>query len=490
MRAPPFALLRPSFPVRLSLVQFHSSSSTLSRSIVPDPAAALSLARTHPSTRLIEEVFESIVNLGGIPRRCAKIIVADGVKVRDVSKFRAGVCTAEDEARYRRYLSRVHHLTTSARCTHSALHGATLLALDERHGFAHALRRGLMRVATPFVLVAQHDRSFVRVTDVAAVVRAMREANAGSTEGGKTGWGATPDVEEDEGDGSCWGDGDGSRPDDVSRPGRRRVNYVGFPTSTTIRHEHHVLSKYGLVVEGFELAVPQPRDRCGCDPSVAREGGADDATTRAPLRLLPLLQFYDSMHVASTRWYLSRVFGKKRYVNLPRGGFIEDTLGQHMLAKAREDSGVALHKEYFGVYLLQDDGVGRDGDEDEEEDGDDGDDGDDDASGDDDDDASGDGDEPVVNYTSAYYKNIARAKALRGMGKTKCGHIDGHDALTSREDCKKFTYAEAHTSEEAWATIEIEEELGGGGGEVRGYETLMAYKDSPCVAALPPHIRL
>ena len=72
-------------------------------------------------------------------------------------------------------------------------HGAELIHLDERHGFAHALRRGLMHVRTPHVLVAQHDRSFVRNVSLAPVLDAM-EASDGL------------------------------------------VQYVGFPTSSTIDH--------------------------------------------------------------------------------------------------------------------------------------------------------------------------------------------------------------------------------------------------------------
>ena len=50
--------------------------------------------KTHPSTRLIEEVFESIAVLAGLGE-CRKIIVADGVKVREHDKFRSGICTPE-----------------------------------------------------------------------------------------------------------------------------------------------------------------------------------------------------------------------------------------------------------------------------------------------------------------------------------------------------------------------------------------------------------
>ena len=127
--------------------------------------------KTHPSTRLIEEVFESIAVLAGLGD-CRKI-VADGVKVRERDKFRSGICTPEAMSNYRHYLSRLEALTKTEG---SPLRGAELLALDERHGFAHALRRGLMRVATPFVLVAQHDRSFVAV-EVSHVLDVMETAN-------------------------------------------------------------------------------------------------------------------------------------------------------------------------------------------------------------------------------------------------------------------------------------------------------------------------
>jgi hypothetical protein len=45
-------------------------------------------------------------------------------------------------------------------------------------------------------------------------------------------------------------------------------------------------------------------------------------------------------------------------VPLRRGGFIEDTLGQHMLATIRGPAGTAAHVD-FGLFLFQDDtGVG------------------------------------------------------------------------------------------------------------------------------------
>ena len=59
---------------------------------------------THPSTRLLEEVFASIAHFSGAGS-CPKIIVADGVKIRDGDalgdcKFRSGSCRAFPKSRH------------------------------------------------------------------------------------------------------------------------------------------------------------------------------------------------------------------------------------------------------------------------------------------------------------------------------------------------------------------------------------------------------
>ena len=346
--------------------------------------------KTHPSTRLIEEVFESAAVLAGLGG-CRKIIVADGVKVREHDKFRSGICTPDAMANYGHYLSRLDALTKTEG---SPLCGAELLALDERHGFAHALRRGLMRVATPFVLVAQHDRSFVRPVEVSHVLDVMERVNTNT---------------------QC--------------PSSGRVNYVGFPTTTTLSHETYVASKYGLAVEPVTFPVRDAKVT-GSNPV----GSSEYDTRPSTLRLLPLVQFYDSMHVASTRWYLSRGFGRARYTNLPRGGFIEDTLGQHMLktirsecagedGRANDANAVAASHSMFGTYIYQDD-----------------------------------------------------------TGETKCGHIDGHDVLTVNGSCRKYGFGYAHTGETRWREIECD--TGAGHWGEGAYERVMGYRDDPGSVAL------
>eukprot|EP00039_Didymoeca_costata_P021791 m.345441 g.345441 ORF g.345441 m.345441 type:complete len:350 (-) comp26431_c0_seq1:15-1064(-) len=299
-----------------------------------DPSSEITIVLTtspcvnHPSTRLIEEVLLSIGHLGGM-RSCRKIIVADGAKVRTHSKYRSGVVTEEAYQKYRHYLHRLMYLTKSKK---SVLFNAELLVLDERHGFGHALRRGIMRVVTPLVLVAQHDRSFVRSVPTQSIMNAI-------------------DLYKQE-------------TDDV-----HGIFYLGFPTGSTLEHDVYVKHRYGLEVE--KRVVEQSPE----------------------LSIVPLVQWFDSMHLASSDWYISKIYGRKRFCNLPRGGFIEDTLGQFMLNEIKE-KGVEAHGQ-FGMYIVHDE-----------------------------------------------------------EGTSMCGHLDGHDEMMQTSSSKKYSFEGEHTSEAMWEEIE------------------------------------
>jgi hypothetical protein len=388
---------------------------------------------------VLEEVFASIARFAGAGA-CAKVIVADGVKMREgedaTCKFRSGIVTRDAEQKYRHYLRRVKRLTLTPG---SVLHGARLMVLEQRHGFAHALRRGICRaVRTPFVLVAQHDRSFVRAADLAAVVDAMAAANALAPLSRET-----PSADE---------------------PSKIRLNYVGFPTSTTATHARHVLSKYALTVVPFEAPTSDFRlPTSGSDD--------DDATTTTLTRsvaLTPLLQFYDSMHVASTRWYLSRVFGRERYCTLPKGGFIEDTLGQLMLRAARSAARLAKAEAETNA------GAAKDSD------------------------SASEKNSENARHSSRVVDAIREAHRPFGAyvsvasvdpdapGEPVCGHIDGRDSRLADGSNRKFWFEEKHTSEEAWGELESEETGGEGDDDaLLARDFVPGFFDPPDAIALP-----
>lgn len=157
-----------------------------------------------------------------------------------------------------------------------------MIRCPERLGFGFALKRALTYVRTPYVIVVQHDRNFTRRVDVEAIVKAI-EANAD------------------------W------------------LQYVGLPTSTTLRYQQFILSKYSIRVE--------PR---GLGPG---------------LDVVPLIQWYDSTHICATAHYRDFVY---RGDLVKKGGFIEDKLGQKQLADIRA-RGMEAHKAYSTFVL--DDGV-------------------------------------------------------------------------------------------------------------------------------------
>ena len=112
----------------------------------------------HPSTRMLEETCASLALAPGLAA-CRLLLVFDGFKLRDRLRVKRGAVTPDVAAAYERYAARVELLT---RTPGSALEGAHVLRLAEHHGCAHALRRGLTRTRTPYVLVVQHGASLLR----------------------------------------------------------------------------------------------------------------------------------------------------------------------------------------------------------------------------------------------------------------------------------------------------------------------------------------
>jgi hypothetical protein len=264
---------------------------------------------------------------------CPKLIICDGYKVRDKSKFRSGEVTEERASAYLKYKLALRELTETPG---SIFDGALLLELDERMGFGFAMREGVPLVTTPYMIVVQHDRNFRGSFDLLRLVAAMRRHRS-------------------------W------------------LHYVGLPTARTIKHAPAVLSKYRLrlfpvVADVHGAGAPSARtedaahqlalDRLVADaagPAAAAHAAAahaaDGAAQTAPddsaarMKLVPMVQWYDSTHVASTAYYRRFVFDR-RAKRVAKGGFIEDKLGQQQL-KVILERGMAAHASY-GTFILDD----------------------------------------------------------------------------------------------------------------------------------------
>jgi hypothetical protein len=253
------------------------------------------------------------------------------------------------------------------------LAGCALLELEERSGFGFAMREGINWVTTPFVIVVQHDRafnhaSFQRFESSSKHYKphqqnAAANLNVPVSETDQ----AYTEVEEPV-----------TMPDDslvdlvatvkAMRAHRSWMHYVGLATSRTIKHAQLVLSKYQMRVQSVTASIyghqaassMESTDEVhskallaleakGCPEWDASSNGGEgeckidvhasesgpDSTERTDeendenddepshVRLVPLVQWYDTTHIAST-WYYRRFVFDRRARRVAKGGFIED----------------------------------------------------------------------------------------------------------------------------------------------------------------------
>lgn len=128
-----------------------------------------SFVRSHPSTELIDIVLGSFSLVPGLDA-CRMVVVCDGCTVKpalDKPQPRKGIATLEAYEAYQEYIR-----TLQARFEHDDR--TEVLCLPDRGGFSFAVKTGLERVRTPFVLVVQHDNTFTRAVDLEACVRILR----------------------------------------------------------------------------------------------------------------------------------------------------------------------------------------------------------------------------------------------------------------------------------------------------------------------------
>lgn len=204
---------------------------------------------------------------------CLKIVVSDGLNVAapgQRSRPKTGRVPAEWAAPYDEFRDRLDALL--ARERHGAFTNSKHVRMPARRGFGGCVKAALSVVATPYVLVLQHDRPCLRSFDSRGILAAM-EASHGV------------------------------------------VKYVGLPTKASLARSlpDSIQARCNIKVDSEEV-----------------DGVAAEAASTAGIRLRFLLFWYDSAHFCSTTHYRTFVFNTGR---VPRGGFPEDSLGQRMHAE-------------------------------------------------------------------------------------------------------------------------------------------------------------
>jgi hypothetical protein len=255
----------------------------------------------HPDTSMVWQVIDSIKFLRGL-ENCSLQVICDGFSVRDAEKIRGnnpwsmskiGVIVPEAATLYEQYcnlLEKELDDLSRSQCTRSL----SILRLSTHHGFAFAVQEALTRANTPYVLILQHDRAFVKYFDfMPSLMQAFEDDPA--------------------------------------------IRYIGFPTVTSSKHDEHQRSQYHVRDALLPLCrslVPASSKEVEC------ESGKLDIKK---YQLVPLLFWYDSNHLAHVKRYLEiyrpfknapaelrSVIGSRglKDMLLRRGDFIEDRVGQ------------------------------------------------------------------------------------------------------------------------------------------------------------------
>ncbi|KAK4133698.1 hypothetical protein BT67DRAFT_442612 [Trichocladium antarcticum] len=159
---------------------------------------------------------------------------------------------------------------------------------SQRLGFGLAVRSALRLAETPYVWIQQHDWSLVSEIPLAPLLEIMQQQSA-------------PDAEE---------------------TAKVPIKYLCFPT---IRMVQYARSDHVMQFPTLRVLTNLHKQSFS-----ARSG--DGNTTKIPLT--PLFFWHDKPHLAETAHYLARVFPSRSA--LPRGTFIEDTIGHRARTEMKE----------------------------------------------------------------------------------------------------------------------------------------------------------
>lgn len=315
--------------------------------------------KSNPSTELLERVFDTFLHGGKeFALRCRKVIVCDGCREKNskVSKrhanskqaMRNGIVDATQLENYGNFKSALRKLCHDAP-EESPFANTFVEELPSRHGYGFALRHALREcVKTPYVIVIQHDRTFMRRCPIEETVRAMWYNPEVKYCGmsmrsnlmyrdiflGKFGKGYKDDLSsctlrrpELLVDSTCYGpNSDSTSSMDFRGQERLKENILALAETYRTSQQN---AEYIQWLE--DNPVPPGKSQ---------------------MSLTPTFFWYDNVHICETEFYRDFVFNPK-YKMVVKGGFVEDKLSP-VIKKTVERLGLADAHKRFGCFLLDD----------------------------------------------------------------------------------------------------------------------------------------
>jgi len=319
--------------------------------------------KSHPSTELLEKVFETFKMCGqDFAYKCQKIVVCDGCRLRDESttkkhtnskqSMRNGIVTADQNKNYFVFKQNLKQLCQEhgESSILSPFNRTTVHELDIRQGYGFALRHALREcVDTPYVIVIQHDRTFMRPTPVAETVRTMWY-NSNIKYVGMSMRSNLMMRDQFIGQyGACYSD---EMLDCILRPPELLLDANKFGPNSESTENVDYGDKGGKLRENLLALEETYRKSQQHLDNIEWLKASPVPEDKCQLSLTPTLFWYDNVHICETSHYRDFIFDP--YLKMVvKGGFVEDKLSP-VIKRTVERLGLKEGHSRFGCFLLDD----------------------------------------------------------------------------------------------------------------------------------------
>jgi len=319
--------------------------------------------KSNPSTDLIEKVFETFKMCGDdFAYKCRKIIVCDGCKTRDKhttkkhtndkQSMRNGIVTEDQNHNYLAFKQNLRRICQqyNESDTPSPFCHTTIQELDVRQGYGFALRHSLREcVATPYVIVIQHDRTFMRPTPIVETIRAMWHNSSIKYVGMSM---RSNLMMRDQFVGQYGGLYADEMLQCILRPAELLLDANMFGPNSESTQNMNYGAKGDKLRKNLLALAETYKGSQQCLDHIEWLKRSQIPNDKCQLSLTPTLFWYDNVHICETSHYRDFIFDPQ-YRMVVRGGFVEDKLSP-VIKKTVERLGLKEGHSRFGCYLLDD----------------------------------------------------------------------------------------------------------------------------------------
>ena len=253
---------------------------------------------SNPHTDMIIATLKSL-DLVGL-KYYKKLVYCDGYIISNKNTYKSGRITKEKALDYEDFIENLKKYAKDEKSSNIEIidYETDINSNPVRNGFAINIKRSLLRIKTPYIMVVQHDHQFIRKVDINSIINGM----------------------------------------ELSKP---LINYIGF-MSKSVQKLYQNLSRMGKFWSDLQpLIAPKS--------TITEEKILNYYYKKYGLNLMPLNFWYDRIHIVRTEYYKNYVFNEKES-GVKVKNFIEDSFGQKEMNDLKK-YGLDAFKKYNSFIL-------------------------------------------------------------------------------------------------------------------------------------------